>query len=151
MKGLCIATALIALSIPGTGEAQSVPVWNPDRGDGTFRNPILFADYSDPDVIRVGDDFYMTASSFGSVPALPILHSKDLVNWTIIGHAAKRLPSPDFDTPQHGKGIWAPSLRHHAGKFWIYVADPDRGGALDAAVSRDERERRHRSVSAVGR
>jgi beta-xylosidase len=77
--------------------------------------------------VRVGDDFYLTASSFGSVPALPILHSRDLVNWTLVGHAAPRLPSPDFDTPQHGKGVWAPSLRHHGGFFWIYYGDPDRG------------------------
>jgi beta-xylosidase len=111
----------------GSGPGSEPKLWNPDRGDGTYVNPVLFADYSDPDVVRVGDDFFLVSSSFSSVPALPILHSKDLVNWTIIGHAAARLPSPDFDTPQHGKGIWAPSLRHHAGKFWIYVGDPDRG------------------------
>jgi beta-xylosidase len=90
-------------------------------------NPVLHADYSDPDVVRVGDDFYLVASSFGSVPALPVLHSRDLVNWRLVAHAAPRLPSPDFDTPQHGRGVWAPSLRHHAGFFWIYYGDPDRG------------------------
>ncbi len=88
---------------------------------------VLFADYSDPDVIRVGEDYYLVASSFQCVPGLPILHSRDLVHWTIIGHAAERLPSPDFDRPQHGNGMWAPSLRHHDGWFWIYVGDPDRG------------------------
>jgi beta-xylosidase len=88
---------------------------------------ILFADYSDPDVIRVGDDYYLVSSSFQAVPGLPILHSRDLVNWTIVGHAVDRLPSPDFDRPQHGNGMWAPSLRHHDGWFWIYVGDPDRG------------------------
>jgi beta-xylosidase len=128
-----VVLEVVALLVAGVGvSAQPVPgpektLWNPDRGDGTYVNPVLFADYSDPDVVRVGGDFYLVSSSFGSVPALPILHSKDLVNWTIVGHAAARLPSPDFDTPQHGKGIWAPSLRHHAGKFWIYVGDPDRG------------------------
>jgi len=88
---------------------------------------VLFADYSDPDVIRVGEDYYLVASSFQNVPGLPILHSRDLVSWTIVGHAAARLPSPDFDVPQHGNGMWAPSLRHHDGWFWIYVGDPDRG------------------------
>src|SRR5579863_3848150 len=61
--------------------------WVADNGDGTYRNPILYADYSDPDVIRVGKDFYMTASSFDAVPGLPVLHSRDLVNWELIGHA----------------------------------------------------------------
>jgi len=93
----------------------------------TYRNPVLFADYSDPDVVRAGDDYYMTSSSFQVVPGLPILHSRDLVSWTLVGHAAARLPSPDFDRAQHGNGIWAPSLRHHDGWFWIYVGDPDRG------------------------
>jgi len=88
---------------------------------------VLFADYSDPDVIRVGDDYYLVSSSFQCVPGLPILRSRDLKNWTLIGHAVTRLPSPDFDRPQHGNGMWAPSLRHHDGWFWIYVGDPDRG------------------------
>jgi beta-xylosidase len=101
--------------------------WQPDLGNGTYRNPVLHADYSDPDVVRVGDDYYLVASSFGHVPGLPILHSRDLVSWTLVGHAAPRLPSPDFDTPQHGNGVWAPSLRHHAGYYWIYYGDPDRG------------------------
>jgi len=100
--------------------------WVSDNGNGTYKNPILFADYSDPDVIRVGDDFYLTASSFNCVPALPILHSKDLVNWTIIGHAVERLPAR-FNAVQHGNGIWAPSIRYHDGWFWIFVGDPDWG------------------------
>jgi len=88
---------------------------------------ILFADYSDPDVIRVGDDYYLVASSFQNVPGLPILHSRDLKTWTLVGHAIDRLPSPDFDRPQHGNGVWAPSIRHRDGWFWIYFGDPDRG------------------------
>ena len=67
-------------------------MWVSDQGDGTYKNPVLHADYSDPDACRVGDDYYMTASSFDAVPGLPILHSKDLVNWTLIGHALKRQP-----------------------------------------------------------
>ena len=113
-------------SLPTNSRSGHPSPWVPDNGDGTYKNPILFADYSDPDVIRVGDDFYLTASSFNCVPALPILHSKDLVNWMIIGHAVERLPER-FDTVQHGNGIWAPSIRHYDGWFWIFVGDPDWG------------------------
>src|SRR5437868_1076390 len=100
--------------------------WRPDLGDGRYKNPILFADYSDPDVVRVGKDFYLTASSFGHVPGLPILHSRDLVNWTLVGHALRTIPE-DSAGPQHGNGVWAPSIRFHAGWFYIYYGDPDRG------------------------
>ena len=65
--------------------------WLPDQGDGTYRNPIICADYSDPDVVRVGDDYWMTASSFNHVPGLPILHSRDLVNWTLVNYALPAL------------------------------------------------------------
>ncbi|MFD0469329.1 family 43 glycosylhydrolase [Nonomuraea thailandensis] len=89
----------------------------------TYRNPVLNADWSDPDVIRVGDDFYLTVSTFTKVPGLPILHSRDLVNWTIIGHAYTR----GHDDVRPGCGVWAPSLRHHDGRFWIFWGDPDVG------------------------
>ena len=103
-------------------------LFSADNGDGTYRNPVLHADWSDPDAIRVGEDFYLTASSFHRVPGLPILHSRDLVNWTIIGHALTRLePESEFRTPQRGGGVWAPALRHHAGRYWIVYPDPDRG------------------------
>ncbi|MES2523983.1 MAG: family 43 glycosylhydrolase [Gemmatimonadota bacterium] len=96
-----------------------------------YTNPILSADFSDPDVIRDGDDFWMTASSFGHVPGLPILHSRDLVHWSIVNHAIARFDSATFagafDAPQHGNGVWAPSIRKHDGWFWIYYGDPDRG------------------------
>src|SRR5436190_1360945 len=81
-------------------------VWVADNRDGTYRNPILHADYSDPDVIRVGDDFYLVASSFNAAPGLPILHSRDLVNWTIIGHALPRQqPFDVYSKPPHGNGV----------------------------------------------
>ena len=101
-------------------------VWNPDNGNGTYTNPVINADYSDPDVIAVGDDYYLTASSFQCMPGLPILHSKDLVNWEIIGHA---LTKPYFsqNVPSHGNGVWAPCMRYHNGEFYIYWGDPDRG------------------------
>jgi len=88
----------------------------------------LNADYSDPDAIRVGDDFYLVSSSFEDIPGLPILHSKDLVNWSIIGHALKRQPPFEhFSIPQHGNGVWAPAIRFHNGEFYIYYPDPDFG------------------------
>lgn len=108
-------------------------VWVPDNGDGSYKNPIIYADYSDPDVVRVGDDYYMTSSSFSHFPGLPILHSKDLVNWKIISHAVQRYPYEEFNDPQHGMAIWAPSLRYHEGEYFIYFGDPDRGVFLTKA------------------
>ena len=103
-------------------------VWCPDNGDGTYTNPVLYADYSDPDVCAVGEDYYLTASSFNCIPGLPILHSRDLVNWEIIGHALQEQePKEVFDKPAHGKGVWAPAIRYHEGEFYIYWGDPDQG------------------------
>lgn len=99
----------------------------PDQGDGTYRNPILYADYSDPDVVRVNDDFYLTASSFNCTPGLPVLHSRDLVNWTIIGHALKNLPHSRYKQVRPGCGVWAPAIRFHAGRYWIFFPTPDEG------------------------
>lgn len=107
------------------GAAQSV--WTADRGDGTYRNPVLFADYSDPDVIRTGDDYWMTSSSFNCSPGLQILHSTDLVNWEIVHAALPRMYDAAFDAPSHGNGVWAPSIRFHDGWYYIYWGDPDRG------------------------
>lgn len=121
------ALMVVHFSVDAQPQPAQAGVWVPDRGDGTYKNPILYADYSDPDVIRVGDDYYMTSSSFSHFPGLPVLHSKDLVNWSIIGHAATRYPVDEFVEPQHGKAIWAPALRYHNGEFYIYVGDPDRG------------------------
>lgn len=123
MKGRS-AGVLLALAMAGTAQAQA---WSPDAGNGMYRNPIVYADYSDPDVVRVGNDFYMTSSSFNSVPALPILHSTDLVHWTLINHAIPRFADPASNVPQHGNGVWAPSIRYHDGWFWIFYGDPDRG------------------------
>ena len=103
-------------------------VWVADNGDGTYKNPIIHADYSDPDVIRVGDDYYLVASSFNYVPGIPILHSKDLVNWTIVGNIFTHQPPFErYDSVQHGGGVWAPSIRYHNGEFYIYYPDPDLG------------------------
>ncbi|MGC9151828.1 MAG: glycoside hydrolase family 43 protein [Microbacter sp.] len=103
-------------------------VWVPDLGNGYYKNPVIYADYSDPDVCRVGDDYYLVSSSFDAVPGLPILHSNDLVNWTIMGHALMRQPPYDhFAKTQHGGGVWAPAIRYHNGMFYIYYPDPDFG------------------------
>ena len=110
-------------------------VWCPDNGDGTYTNPVINADYSDPDVCvgPSGEDYYITASSFQCTPGLPILHSRDLVNWEIVGYALKSLYEGNkeltehFNTPQHGNGVWAPSIRYHQGEYYIYWGDPDFG------------------------
>ena len=109
-------------------EAYVSRVWSPDLGDGTYKNPVIHADYSDPDVCAVGNDFYLTASSFACAPGLPILHSTDLVNWEIVNYALPRLVPEDFySTARHGKGVWAPSIRFHDGEYYIYWGDPDFG------------------------
>ncbi len=103
-------------------------VWQSDQEDGTYTNPILYADYSDPDVVRVGDDFFMTVSSFNATPGLPVLHSKDLVNWEVVNYAVDKLiPEEVYEKPQHSKGVWAPTLRYHNEEFYIYWGDPDFG------------------------
>jgi hypothetical protein len=112
---------------PAEFEASQTYPWIPDQRDGTFRNPVLLADYSDPDVIRAGDEFYLTASSFAATPGLPILVSRDLVNWSLVGHALQNVPDPRYAEVQHGAGIWAPSLREHQGTFYLFAPTPDEG------------------------
>jgi len=117
---------------PGRLRDGSWP-WCPDLGDGRYRNPVLYADYSDPDVIRVGDDYWMTASSFNCAPGLPILHSRDLVHWRLVNHAVPGVPGERYRSVQHGCGIWAPAIRYHAGRFWIFFPTPDEGIYLTTA------------------
>ena len=92
-----------------------------------YFNPVLHLDYSDPDVCRVGEDYYMTASSFNCFPGLPILHSRDLVNWTPVGAALTGYEEDFLTSVQHANGVWAPSIRYHDGWFYIFCGDPDRG------------------------
>ncbi|PYT02028.1 MAG: glycoside hydrolase [Acidobacteria bacterium] len=126
-----MTTLFFFLAFAHAASAQSLfvsKVWSPDNGDGTYTNPIIHADYSDPDVVRVGNDFYMTASSFNSAPGLPILHSKDLVNWRLINYVFRQQePLDAFASPQHGGGVWAPSIRFRNGEFYVFYPDPDRG------------------------
>lgn len=127
-RGHAAAFILSTLLAGAAGAAPNDAPWVADLGNGKYQNPILNADYSDPDAIRVGDTYYMTASSFNSAPGLPLLQSKDLVNWTLVGHALPKLvPAAHFAVPRTGAGVWAPSLRHHDGKFWIFYPDPDHG------------------------
>lgn len=93
----------------------------------TYSNPILYTDYSDPDAIRVKDDYFMIASSFSNVPGIPILHSKDLIHWQIINYVLDSLPDVRYDNPVHGCGVWAPSIRFHEGIFYVCFPMPDEG------------------------
>ncbi len=133
MRMIFIAACCVAplLSRAQTVRRQPAPapsVWIVGQGNGTYKNPILHADYSDPDAIRVGNDYYMTASSFNCMPGLPILHSKDLVNWRLINHALPKLePESIYNVPQHGKGVWAPSIAYYNNTYYIYYPDPDYG------------------------
>ena len=126
-KLICLAMAILPMMASAQYKSK---VWCPDNGDGTYTNPVINADYSDPDVCvgPSGEDYYLTASSFQCIPGLPILHSRDLVNWEIINYAVRELePKSEFDRPQHGNGIWAPSIRYHNGEYYIYWGDPDHG------------------------
>ena len=126
-KLVLMAFVLLPMSMQAQYKSE---VWSPDNGDGTYTNPVINADYSDPDVCvgASGEDYYLTASSFQCIPGLPILHSKDLVNWEIINYALKELePREVFDKPSHGNGVWAPSIRFHNGEYYIYWGDPDHG------------------------
>ncbi|WGQ10353.1 glycoside hydrolase 43 family protein [Pedobacter gandavensis] len=128
VKGSVVKIGSTARERSVSAKTSISKVWVADLGNGKYKNPILNADYSDPDAIRVGDDYYMIASSFDGVPGLPILHSKDLVNWSIIGHALTRqIPEAHFSKTQHGNGVWAPAIRYHKGEFYIYYPDPDFG------------------------
>ena len=126
-----IRLALMMAALPmGLNAQYRSQVWSPDNGDGTYTNPVINADYSDPDVCvgASGEDYYLTASSFQCIPGLPILHSKDLVNWEIINYALRGLePKEVFDRSAHGMGVWAPSIRYHDGMYYIYWGDPDYG------------------------
>ena len=143
-----LTALLAALLIPAAAAAQAPSnTWNPNLSGNKYQNPVIDADYSDPDVCRVGNDYYMTSSSFACFPGLQILHSTDLVNWEIIGAALQDdypvLPEyqgTELDWKrqiQHGNYVWAPSIRYHDGWFYIYCGDPDQG--LFMTKTRDPR------------
>jgi len=129
-----ILTCILLLLLPGRSTA-----WQADLGNGTYQNPVLFADYSDPDVIRMDADFYLVSSSFAYMPGIPVLKSPDLVNWTIVGHVFPRLDiDPAYNlvgTNRYGRGCWAPAIRWHNGRFYVYFPTPDEGIFMTSATN----------------
>lgn len=109
-------------------------MWKSDLENGKYRNPVLYADYSDPDAIRVGEDYYMVASSFCNAPGLPLLHSKDLVNWKVVNYCIDRIPEFRYRNPIHGCGVWAPSIRYHEGIYYVCFPMPDEGIYMTTAT-----------------
>src|SRR5882672_9214884 len=109
------------MNVSNKNEAIATSTWTADNGNGTFSNPLFYDEFSDPDLIRVGDDFYLTGTTMHAMPGLPVLHSRDLVNWELMSYALDKL---DLAPPYHleggeiyGKGLWAPSFRYHNGTF----------------------------------
>tara|TARA_R110000751_G_scaffold94540_5_gene184519 strand:+ start:20562 stop:22193 length:1632 start_codon:yes stop_codon:yes gene_type:complete len=128
LKQIPFVAYILVLSLTCRAQESTSEVWVADQKDGTYKNPILHADYSDPDVVGVNGDYYMTSSSFNAAPGLPVLHSRDLINWQLINYALPRqFPDEMFKIPQHGNGVWAPSIRYHNGEFYIFWGDPDQG------------------------
>jgi beta-xylosidase len=130
-------TLTVASDAPGTW--GDWPTWG-DQGDGTYRNPVIPSDYSDIDCIRVGSDYYAIASTFQFSPGMVILHSKDLVNWTILSHVVTDLnqigPELNWDRMnRYGRGIWAGAIRYHDKKFWVYFGTPDEGYFMSTATN----------------
>ena len=122
------ASLLLAAGLVLTSEmiaAGSRSTWMPDNGNGTYTNPLFYDEFSDPDLIRVGEDFYLAGTTMHAMPGLVVLHSKDLVNWTFLSYAFERLDlGPEFALEDgreaYGQGIWAPCIRHHNGTFYIF-------------------------------
>lgn len=100
---------------------------NTTENGQNYRNPVLYMDYSDPDVIRVGEDYYMVASSFTYLPGVPLLHSRDLIHWEQLAWCVEKLPFARYDLPAHGCGTWAPAIRYHDGMFYVFIPLPDEG------------------------
>ena len=102
-----------------------------------YHNPILYADYSDPDIIRDGSNYYLIASTFHFVPGIPILQSQDLVHWTILGHVVQRLTMDRRYSMEsgasYGNGVWAPAIRKHNGLFYVYFPTPTEGIFMSTA------------------
>jgi len=125
MTKMNLPWACALLGAATLANAQIPATWTPDNGDGTFTNPMFYEEFSDPDMIRVGEDFFLTGTTMHSMPGLPILHSRDLVNWRFVAYAMPKLDlGPQFRLEDgkniYGQGIWAPSFRHHDGTFYIF-------------------------------
>ncbi len=130
LLALCLSALPVFLAPPILSVSALAEAPRP-AAEGTYHNPILFADYSDPDVIRDGANYYLVASTFHFVPGIPILQSTDLVHWTIVGHVVDRLDmDPRYSMVggnRYGKGVWAPSIRKHDGLYYVYFPTPNEG------------------------
>lgn len=120
-----LSALLLAFASCSAALAAAPVSWTADNGNGTFTNPLFYDEFSDPDLIRVGDDFYLAGTTMHAMPGLVVLHSKDLVNWKFLSHAFDRLElGPAFDLEggqeSYGQGIWAPCLRYHQGMFHLF-------------------------------
>ncbi len=139
--GQTVLLAMATLLSAGCAGQTPASVWQSDQGDGTYLNPPLNADYPDPDIIRVGEDFYFVTTTFANVPGLTMLHSRDLVNWDIIGHVARQLDgASQYDLADGGAyraGVYAPSLRYRDGTFYVAVTPVGRSTRIYS--SRDPR------------
>jgi beta-xylosidase len=132
---LCL---LAGLAAAGARAGEHV-AWG-DQGDGMFRNPILPADFSDLDAVRVGADYYAISSTLHQSPGMVVLHARDLVNWQIVGHVVADVTalSPEMNWDRmnrYGRGVWAGAIRHHAGRFWVYFGTPDEGYFMSTATN----------------
>jgi beta-xylosidase len=144
---IAAGAALVAF-LAGAAQAQQEPrpatglstrTWTPDNGNGTFTNPLFYDEFSDPDLIRVGDWFYLTGTTMHAMPGLPVLRSRDLVNWEFLSYASDKLdfgPAYRLEDGKniYGRGIWAPSLRYRDGTFYIFSNVNGRGTQIYSAT-----------------
>jgi len=125
-EGVCrVLVVLLAMATATTKADDRRKTWTADNGNGTFTNPLFYEEFSDPDMIRVGEYFYLTGTTMHTMPSLPILRSRDLVNWEFIAYAMDKLDwGPAYRLEEgknvYGRGIWAPSFRYHNGTFYIF-------------------------------
>ena len=125
LPALALALTLALSVAPPANAAAPAGSWTADNGNGTFTNPLFYDEFSDPDLIRVGEDFYLAGTTMHSMPGVVILHSRDLVNWKFLSYAFHRLDlGPEFNLEDgkeaYGQGIWAPCIRYHDGKFYVF-------------------------------
>lgn len=119
----CFCVGVLALAMR-TGAAGPAGSWAADNGNGTYSNPLFYEEFEDPDVIRVGEDYYLAGTTMHMNPGLMVMHSKDLVNWELASYCIDRLDlGPRFRLEGgniYGQGIWAPCIRYHDGTFYVF-------------------------------
>ena len=129
MKKVLFATLFAGCLLTTAAQAQTVTTWTADNGNGTYTNPLFYDEFSDPDVCRVGDDYYLAGTTMHMAPGLVVLHSKDLVNWELASYCFNRwediLPDDKFRLQNgqqvYGQGVWAPVIRYNDGKFYVFT------------------------------